>query len=281
MRMRAVLVVLALLGTALPAQAARVIALAPHLAELVCAAGACDQLVGVVKYSDYPASVRALPQVGDAHAVNAEAVLALKPDLILSWDSGTPARTVAQLERLKLRVEPIRVQSLDDVGLALQRVGALLGTEDAAGQVEAKFRRDVDALRARYADATPIDAMYQIEPDPVFTVNRNSPISEALGVCGARNVFGDYGRIAGPVGREAVLAADPGAILFGRQDDVEGIRRGWTRFRRMRAVRADNLIAVDADILARATPRMAEGIAELCAALDGARARLAALRDAP
>lgn len=267
-----------MLGIALPAQAARVIALSPHLAELVCSAGACAQLVGVVRHSDYPDAVRALPQIGDAHAVNAEAVIALKPDLILSWDGGTAAQTVARLERLKLRVEPIRVRSLDDVGLALLRIGALLGTEDAACAAEAEFRENIGALRARYANATPIDVMYQLEPEPVFTVNRHSPISEAMALCGARNIFADYTHLAGPVGRESVLAADPAAIVFGRQDDVDGIRRGWLRFPQMRAVRANNLIAVNADQLARATPRMAQGTAELCEALDLARARLAALR---
>ena len=274
--MRALLFAL-LLGVALPAPAARVIALSPHLAELVCAAGGCAQLVGVVRHSDSPESVKALPQIGDAHAVNAEAVLALKPDLVLSWDGGTPAHIVPRLQRLKLRVEPIRVRSLDDVGLALLRIGALLGTEDAACAAESKFRKDIDALRARWANATPISAMYQLEPEPVFTVNRHSPISEALALCGARNVFADIPHLAGPVGREAVLAADPDAIVFGMQDDVAGIRRGWLRFPQMRAVRAGNLIAVDADGLARATPRMAQGTAQLCEALDAARARLAAL----
>ncbi|MCE3285917.1 MAG: cobalamin-binding protein [Steroidobacteraceae bacterium] len=275
---RAVAALLLLFAIVPAAQAARVVALAPHLAELVCAAGACDQLVGVVEHSDYPERVRALPRVGDAHAANAEAVLALRPDLIVVWEGGTPANTIARLEKLKLRVERIRVRSLDDVGLALLRLGALLGTEDASCAAQKRYADAVDGLRTRYADAVPIDAMYQLEPDPVFTVNRDSPISEAFAVCGARNVFGDYGRIAGPVGRESVIAANPGAIVFGRQDDVEGIRRGWLRFPQMRAVRANNLIAIDADQLARATPRMAQGIAQLCEVLDGARKRLEALR---
>lgn len=261
----------------LPAQAARIIALSPHLAELVCAVGACDELVGVVKHSDYPEHVRSVPVIGDAHAVNAEAVLASKPDLILSWDGGTPVRTLAQLERLKLRVEPIRVRSLDDVGLALLRVGALLGREDAACAEQSRFSERIAALRKRYAGASRIDVLYQIEPDPIFTINRDSPISEALAVCGARNLFADIEHLAGPVGREAILARNPGAIVFGKQDDVDGIRRGWARFPNMRAVRANNVVAIDADKLERAAPRMAEGISEMCEVLDAARVRLDAL----
>ena len=274
---RAVAALVLLVAVVPVSHAARVIALAPHLAELACAAGACEQLVGVTEHADHPGRVRTLPRVGDAHAVNPEAVLALRPDVILAWDGGTPARTIAQLERLKLRVERIRVRSLDDVGLVLLRLGGLLGTEDAACAAQAEYDQAIASLRARYAGAPRIDAMYQVEPDPVFTVNRESPISEAFAVCGARNVFGDHDRLAGPVGRESVIAANPGAIVFGRQDDVAGIRRGWLRFPHMRAVKANNLIAIDADQLARATPRMARGIAELCEALDGARKRLESL----
>lgn len=263
---------------ALPVQAARVVTLSPHLAELVCAAGACAQLVGVVKYSDYPDELRSRAQIGDAFAVNLETVLGLKPDVILAWDGGTPAQTVARLRSLGLRVESVRTRTLHDVGLAVLRIGALLGTEDAACAAEAAFREQIEVMRARYAHAAPIRVMYQIEPEPVFTVNRDSPISEAMSLCGALNVFGEYAKLAGPVGRESVLAADPGAILFGKQDDVRAIRAGWEKFPGLRAVRADNLIAVDADRLARATPRMAQGAAELCEVLDGARARLAKLR---
>ncbi len=274
---RLVCLLLALCAVVRPAQAAmRVVALSPHLAELVCAAGACDQLVGVVKHSDYPEQVRAVPQVGDAHAANPEAILALKPDVILSWDGGTPVRTVELLERVKLRVVPIRVRSLEEVGDALLKIGALLGTQGIARAERDRYLGRIAELRARYAHAAPIDVLYQIEPDPIFTINGDSPISEGLAVCGARNLFADIERLAGPVGREEILARNPGAIVFGRQDDVEGIRRGWARFPHLRAVRANNVVAIDADKLERAAPRMAEGIGELCVALDAARARLAA-----
>lgn len=277
--MRFALCLLGLLAglAALPAQAARVVALAPHLAELVCAVDACDELVGVVSHSDYPASVAALPRVGNAHDVNAEALLALQPDLVLAWDGGTPVATVSRLRALGLRVEMIRVRSLEDVGMALLRVGALLGHEDAACIREKAFRTQLAALRDRYREAAPLRVMYQLEPEPVFTINADSPITQAMQVCGADNVFADYRVLAGPVSREAVIAADPDAIVFGAQDDVVGIRRGWQRFDGLRARRADNLIAVSADTLARATPRMVEGIVELCEALDGARQRLAEL----
>lgn len=275
------ILILCLLLLALPARAERVVTLAPHLAELVCAVGACDQLVAVGKLSDYPEQVRKLPQISDAHAVNAEAVLAVRPTLVLAWDGGTPLPMIAQLRRIGLRVEAVRVESLDDVGLALLRVGALLGTEDAACQMQADFDRRLLALRERYAARNPIRVLYQIEDDPMFTINRVSPISAAIELCGGRNLFGDLPQLAGAVGREAVIAANPDAIVFGRDDGAEEIRNNWLRFPGLRAVHAGNLLGVDAHRLERSSPRMLEGIEELCAALDGARSRLAAVPTPP
>tara|TARA_R110000787_G_scaffold20281_17_gene60406 strand:- start:3428 stop:4264 length:837 start_codon:yes stop_codon:yes gene_type:complete len=261
------------------AQAARIITLAPHLAEMVCTVGACDELVGTINFSDFPEQVKALPRIGDARAINLEQVLSLQPDLILSWDGGTPEQTVARLRGLGLRVEPIRVQTLADVGLALLRIGALLGREDAACQVQGAFEQKIDSLRERYQHATPIRVMYQLEPEPVYTINADSPISGAIELCGAENIFADYKHLAGPVSREAVIAADPDVIIFGKQDDTDGIRRGWARFPGMRARRSDNLIGVDADTLARATTRMAIGTEKLCAVLDQARKRIQQLAE--
>lgn len=266
-------VVLLLLGllAALPAQAARVVTLAPHLAELVCAAGACEQLVGTVDYSDYPARVQQLPRVGDAFTLNAEALLALRPDLVVSWDGGTAASTLAQLQRLKIEVLPVRVRALADIDAALLALGRRLGTEAAAAAAAQDYRRRIDTLSARYREARRLRVFYQIESDPIFTINRNSPISEALALCGGDNVFADLPQLAGALGREAVLAADPDVVVWGRQDDTRGIRAFWQRWPQARATRQGHLYEVDSDLLARATPRMALGIEQLCAVLDRAR----------
>lgn len=260
--------------TAADGTTTRVVTLAPHLAELVCAVGACEQVVGVVRYSDHPPALRQVTGVGDAHAVNLEQVLALQPGLVLAWDGGTPPATIARLRALGLRVEAIGVQRLDDIGMALLRVGALLGTEDAACDAQARFDQSLEALRERYRRSEPIRVLYQLQADPVFTINGQSPISAALEVCGGLNVFADLPQLGAAVSREAVLQADPQAIVFGRQDDGAGIRRRWSGFSSLTAVRHDNLLAVNADTLARASPRMVEGITELCEALDDARRRL-------
>ncbi|HZR36541.1 MAG TPA: cobalamin-binding protein [Nevskia sp.] len=279
MRRRAVLAALcgALLCGAAAGDAApqRVVSLAPHLTELACAVGGCDRLVGVSAYSDYPPQVRRLPQVSDATTVNLEAVLGLKPDLVLAWDGGTPPETVARLRALGLRVEPLRVRGLEDVAAALERTGALLGLRTQAQAAARGYRSRLEGLRERWRGAAPIRAVYQIETAPAYSVNRDSPISEAIALCGGINVFAGLPTLAAPVSAEAMLAARPEAVLFGGEENGEAIHDYWKRLAGAPAARDGNLYPVDANLLARATPRLLDGVEQVCAALDQARRRRA------
>ncbi|MBI2384162.1 MAG: cobalamin-binding protein [Gammaproteobacteria bacterium] len=253
------------------AAAERIVTLAPHLAELVCAAGACDKLAGVVAHTDYPPPAAGRPLVGDAYNVNAERVLELNPDLILAWDGGTARATVERLEALKLPVRWVRIRRLEEVADALERVGELAGSSGPAHAEAARYREGLARLRRRYAAARKLRVLYQLEVEPIYSVNRDSPISQAIELCGGVNVFAALPQIAAPVGREAVLKADPEVIVFGRQDDVAAIRASWARWDRVSAVRDGQLHALDADLLARATPRMLDGIGQLCELLGRAR----------
>lgn len=258
---------------ALPAQAGRVITLAPHLAELVCAAGACDQLVASVAHTDYPPAAARLPQVGDAFAVNLEALLAHRPDLVIAWDGGTPLPLIARLRQLGVPVHPLGVSRIDDVASALLELGERLGTQQTAARAAAGFRARLAQLAADYAGRPTLRAMYQIETDPAFSVNRDSPISEALGLCGADNVFAGLTQIAAPVGRESLLAARPQVVVFGAQDDEAAIRAMWAAWPQVQP----QLVRVDASLLARPSPRMLDGVEDLCRQLDAVRAQMTSL----
>ena len=117
----------------------RLVALAPHLAELVFAAGAGDFLVGVSSYSDYPDEVLALPLVGDAFVVDQEQLALLKPDMLLAWQSGTPQHVVGELLKRGYRVEVIQTRSLADIASALETIGELTGNTTQARQAAADF----------------------------------------------------------------------------------------------------------------------------------------------
>jgi iron complex transport system substrate-binding protein len=252
------------------------VALSPHLAELACAAGGCGKLVGVVAWSDFPERVKQLPQVGDAWAVSPERVLGLAPDLVLAWDGGTPRETIERLRGLGLRVEAMAIRRLDEVPGALRAIGGWLGTAPAAERAAADYAGRLRQLRERHAGAAPLRVLYQIEASPPYSVNRDSPISEAIALCGGVNLFADLPALAAPVDREAILARDPQVVLYTKQDDVAAIRAFWARMPPVSASRAAALYALDGNLLDRATPRLLDGVEQLCAALSDARAKFRA-----
>jgi iron complex transport system substrate-binding protein len=252
----------------------RIVSLAPHLAELVFAAGAGELLVGVVEYSDYPEAARRLPRVGDAWRVDMERLLALKPDLVLTWASGTPDDVVARLTSLGLAQREIVTYRLADVPAALRAIGELAATERTAEAAARDFERQMAELARANAGARPIRVFIQLDDQPLYTVNGRHIISEVVGLCGGRNVFAALPQLAPSVSLEAVIAADPEAIVS-TDDTIADPMSMWRRWDGMRAVRTGAVYALPADTMARATPRLTAGTRATCAALDDARRRLA------
>jgi len=274
-RLPPVLLTLALLATAAwPAAQPRIISLAPNLTELAYAAGAGATLVGTVEYSDYPDAARALPRVGDAWRVDPERVLALEPDLVLAWASGTPVDTIARLESLGLRVVSIPTYRLADVAAALRTIGKIAGTSPVAEASAAAFDASIRRLRADRAGAPAVSVFIEIDDEPLFTVNGRHVISEIVELCGGRNVFAELPQLAPPVSIEAVLARDPQVILS-TDDTIADPLALWRRWTRIAAVRDGTIYSMSSDTLTRATPRLADGAGDVCAALDDARARMA------
>ena len=254
--------------------ARRVVSLAPHVTELLYAAGGGARLVGAVNYSDYPAAAKQLPQVGSYNKLDFERVLALKPDLLVVWHSGNPVRQVEQLERLGIPVFHSEPGRLDQIGDSLLRLGRLLGTEPAAQAAAQDYRARIAALKARYAARPPVTVFYQVWPKPLYTLNDDHIAGDMLRLCGGRNLFGALKTIAPEVGVEAVIEADPEVILVGGRDnpsDPGG--KMWQSFKGMTAVRRGNIFTIDGDLTNRAGPRTADGAAQLCAMLEAARGR--------
>jgi iron complex transport system substrate-binding protein len=251
----------------------RIVSLAPHLTELAYAAGAGDAIVGTVEYSDFPAAARALPRVGDGWRVDTERLLALRPDLVLAWPSGTPEDTIARLKALRLRVVPIPTYRVADVPAALRSIGRIAGTGAVAEEAAANFEAEIERLRARYSREAPLSVFIQIDDEPLYTVNRRHVISEVVDLCGGRNVFADLPQIAPPVAIEAVLARKPQVILS-TDDTIADPAAYWRRWPSLAAVRRGTIYSMPADTLARSTPRLVVGVRATCEALRDARARL-------
>ena len=254
--------------------ARRIVSLAPHITELLFAAGAGSSVVGVVAYSNYPAAAQRLPKVGDVNALDLERIVALKPDLVMVWQQGSPQGQLDVLAALGLPVYYNQPRSLDDIARTLERFGELAGTRATAEAAARDFRQRLAALRARYRGRDTVTVFHQIWDQPLMTVNGEHLISQVLALCGGRNVFGDLPPLVPHVSIEAVLDADPEVIgAAGTGSPVEAGLGSWFGWPRLRAIARGNVYVIDPDLISRHSPRILDGAEQLCAALDAARTR--------
>ena len=256
----------------LAAPAKRIVSLAPHITELLYAAGAGDRVVGNVEYGDYPAAAKALPKVGGYSRLDLEAIVALRPDLVMGWESGNAPAAVSRLRSMGLTVHLAQSNRIEDIAGELERIGKLAGTETTANAAAAAFRRRHAGLAARYGQRPPVAVFYQIWKQPLMTVNAKQIISDAIRLCGGRNVFAQLPIMAPTVSVEAVIAANPEVIVAsGMSDARPEWLDDWKRWSTLAAVAGDNLYFVPPDLIQRHTPRILDGAEKLCEHLETAR----------
>ena len=258
----------------LAAPAARVVSLAPHLTELLYAAGAGERVVGAVEYSDFPLEAKALPRVGSSAGIDLEAVLALRPDLVVAWPDSSSERTLARLAALGLPVYRSEPRALEDIAHTLERLGRLTGSETAATLAAQAFRERAAQLERRYAQRPSVRVFYEVWDRPLMTVNGEHVISKVLRLCGGRNVFANLPVLAPSIDREAVLRADPEVIVAsaprgGRPAWLDA----WSAYPGLAAAARGNLYALAPELIQRHTPRLLDGAERLCAILEEARAK--------
>lgn len=252
------------------AAAARVVTLAPHLTELVFAAGAGDTLVGVSAYSDYPAEAADLMIVSDAFTVDQEQLALLAPNLVLAWQSGTPAHVIDELRKLGYRVEAIQTRGLDEISIAINRIGELTGRRLQAQKVAVEFDQRIRELKNEYANRPPISVFYQISLKPLFTINGEHYIGEILQLCGGNNIFSDLNELAPSVTVEAVVERNPDALFAGSADGADAFDN-WQRWSHMNANRFGNYFFVNSDEIGRPSTRLVSAANNICKQLDTAR----------
>jgi iron complex transport system substrate-binding protein len=252
------------------ANAERIVSLAPNLTELVYTVGAGEQLVGVSAWSDYPREVLNLPVVGDAFTVDQERLALAKPDLLLVWESGTPAHVIDELRDIGYNVVSIRTRELDDVAAALLQIGELTGHVDEAINAAAAYRSELQSLRDRNQSLPTIRVFYQIAARPLYTINNEHYISELISVCGGDNIFKDLSDLAPTVDVEAVVDRDP-EVMLASTDAGDDAFVEWQRWPGITANRFGNLFLLPADEIGRATTRVLIAGNAMCTALQQAR----------
>jgi iron complex transport system substrate-binding protein len=256
----------------LEAPAQRIAALSPGATELTYAAGAGDQVVAVVSYSDYPPEAKDVASVGSHTRIDLEALVGLAPDLVIGWVTGNPAEQLETLEALGMPVFYIEPGNMEGVASAIERLARLAGTEAAGQAVADNFRHTMNAIVARYSERDPVPTFYQVWDEPLMSVNDQHLIGQVVEICGGVNVFGKQARLVPRLDDEAVLSANPEVIVAGGMgEENRHWLTHWEQYPNVMAVAEDNLFFVPPSLLQRPTPRLMEGAQILCEKLDIAR----------
>ncbi len=253
----------------------RIVSLAPGATAMLVAAGASNRIVATIEYSDQPASQRSLPKIGTVGAIDMERLIAARPDVVIVWPDGNSPADIAAIERLGIPVYRQEAATLSGIGESLRRLGRLTGTSNVADRKAKKLEEKLAALRREYANVSdPLTALLEVWNRPLYTVGGKELMSDALRVCGARNVFADLPERAPAVGIGAVIARNPDMIIA-----VAPPGRGaswlarWRRFPFLRAVRAGRLLAFEDQRLSGLGPGVIAATAALCRRIAALRAR--------
>ena len=256
-----------------PAQ--RIVSLAPHVTELLFAAGAGDKIVGVVEYSDYPEAAKDITSIGSAMQLDLETLLALKPDLVVGWHSGNPKPVMEKVEALGLPLFRSEPRQLEAVATNIERLGVLAGTQAIARQMADEYRQQLHKLQQQNKDKSPVRAFYQVWHQPLMTVSGQHLISKIIELCGGENIFANLSALAPQVSTEAVIVASPQVIISSDSGESrEKLVQQWLKWDSLAAVKLDGIYVIHPDVISRHTPRIVQGAEQMCHALDEVRAKL-------
>lgn len=250
----------------------RIVALAPHIVEMLFDIGAGDHIVGTVSYADYPEAALTIPRIGGYNGIQIEKILELKPDLVIVWQSGNKVSDIEQMEKMGLNIFYSKPDKIEDVAKELRALGNITGHQAQAEVVANRYSEKLKKLRQQYINVAPMQVFYQLWPQPMRTVNKDTLINQLIDVCQGQNVFSDNPTPYPQISIENVIVAQPEVIILPEQTSEQEIPMiEWHKWPEIPAVKHDRFIGINADLTHRFSTRMLDGIEDMCAKMDAFR----------
>jgi iron complex transport system substrate-binding protein len=252
----------------LPHTPQRIVSLAPSATEMLFAAGVGDRLVATVAFSDEPAAAKKVPRIGDVTAVDMERLVALHPDVVVVWPGGGNPAQIEKIAQLGFPVYRQQVNRLSDLPVSLRRLGALAPDRSVADDAARRLEESLARLAHEYGGGKHPSVLLQIWNRPIYTVGGTQLMSDALTLCGARNVFGDLKELSPVISTEAVIARNPDIIVaVSPPGEARGWLDEWKRFASLKAVRDGRLVSFEDQRFVRLGPSFVAATGEFCKAL--------------
>jgi iron complex transport system substrate-binding protein len=249
----------------LAAQPRRIVSLVPSATEIAFALGGDDRIAAVTDFCDFPPEARRKPSVGGMIAPSLEAIVALRPDLVLATDAGNRDETLEQLARLRIPVYVVHARGIAQVMDVIGRIGRLTGREREVAALVAALERRIQAVRALVATLGRPRTLYVLWPEPLIVPARDALVTELIHAAGGASVTaqeaGDYPRFS----IEAAVARAPDVIILARHGSGTGpvARDRWDRLAALPAVKRGRVHEVDGSLVHRYGPRMVDGLEQL------------------
>ncbi|MCW8877862.1 MAG: cobalamin-binding protein [Kangiellaceae bacterium] len=250
----------------------RIIALSPHAVEMLFEIGVGDQIVATVERADYPEEAKDIPRIGNYVGIQIEKLVALQPDLVVAWKGGNQKADLERIKSLGFQIYDSHPQNIAEVNQNLIELGKLLGVEEAASEASQKLMADYQAIINQYKDKPKVRAFYQLWHDPMRTVGPDNWVGSLMKDCGGENIFAEAKAGYPLVSFESILVKNPESIIIPHHSGVVGAKKDiWANWKNIKAVKNNQIHAIDGNVILRSSPRALEGLALLCNAIDEAR----------
>jgi vitamin B12 transport system substrate-binding protein len=246
-----------------------IIALAPHIVEMLYSIGAGDQIIGTTDFADYPEQAKKIPRIGNYVRLQLERVIELQPDLIIAWKSGNPSDDLARLSQLGFTVVYSQPNTFEDIASEIVHFGKLTGHEQQAQKLAKQFSTELTSIKKTYQDKKSITVFYELWSRPLTTIAKGSWPQQHLDICHATNPFKQVSTPYPQVNIEQVIQSPIDLIiqpLSKNQKDREGFN--WQDWPLIPAVKNNHIIQPDADALHRMTLRSLGELKHLCEQID-------------
>lgn len=245
---------------------ARIVSMAPNLTEILFSLGLDESVVGVTQDSDYPPAAARKPPVGTFWQPNIEAVIALKPDLVVTLNLEQQRGLTERLTRMGYTCLMLDISTVEDLFDAIPAVAVVTGRNPQAEHVLGSMNAKIAAIRSATAGKDKVKVLWVVQREPLRVAGRNTFINEMIELAGGENAIGPTLHIYPPIGGEQVIASAPQVIIEPamtggdlREQRARAVSY-WKRYATVPAVANGRIYVIDGDPVSRLGPRLGDGI---------------------
>ena len=244
----------------------RIVSLAPSLTEILFALGLDDKIAGVTLHSDYPPAAHKKTKVGTFWQPDTEAVIAAKPDLVVTLQIEQQKRAADSLNRLGYRVLALKIEKIEELFAAIQKIGTATGSKQRADELIENIGGQLHYLKSKYSSPSKPKVLWVIQTEPLRVAGRNTFINELIELLGGENAIGSTIQQYPPIGTEELLACNAEVIIQSAMSKIDIDKQQqqaevfWSKWASMPAVKDNNIYVVNSDTVLRLGPRLPQGV---------------------